>query len=234
MVEFKSGDLLSDDVQALVNTVNCALVASTRARRPISLWIKSRPPAGSSVAICPRVLDIETDGGLAAAAVQSAIDTWIARVEQRTRRRPIIYTGSYFWDDNVLTSKYAAYPLWTAHYTSDPCPLVADAWSDWSFWQYADSDSVAGVTGGVDGDLFNGTLAELKAFAAASVIGQPDAGPHDKDASTGDGGWNPWSEGGAGADRCGCQSPTSRKWRIFVKECQAAGGRWLPDTRRCS
>jgi hypothetical protein len=25
MVEFKSGDLLSEDVEALVNTVNCAL-----------------------------------------------------------------------------------------------------------------------------------------------------------------------------------------------------------------
>ena len=113
-------------------------------------------------------------------------------MQQKTGKKPILYTGSYFWDGNKLGSKHAGYPLWTAHYTSAACPLVPDPWTQWTFWQYTSSASVAGVTGNVDANRFNGTLAQLKAFIAQSVVSPPpplvppDTGvsPGQPDAST--------------------------------------------------
>lgn len=126
----------------------------------------------------PVVLDLETNGGKSSATIIKNVETWIAKIKQGTNRVPMIYTGSYFWDGKVITSKFASYPLWTAHYTSKPCPLVPNPWKEWKIWQYTSKEQVNGVKGGVDANRFNGTLAQLKAFAASSVIGpQPDSGP---------------------------------------------------------
>lgn len=150
----------------------------------------------------PCVLDLETSGGLSSSGVLRAVATWIAYVEKHTNRRPIIYTGSYFWDEHKLGSGYAGYPLWTAHYTSASCPLVPNAWSRWTIWQYTSSASVSGVTGRVDANRFNGTLSQLKAFAAASVLRRPDSGVATSDggAAAADGGVDArGGDGSAGA-----------------------------------
>lgn len=133
----------------------------------------------------PGVLDLETTSGMSSSAILKNVDAWIARVQQGTNRRPIIYTGSYFWDSNIYSTKYTSHALWTAHYTTKPCPLVPNPWKAWKFWQYTDKASVAGVSGNADANRFNGTLAELTAFAAASVVkptdaGVPDSRPPDK------------------------------------------------------
>jgi GH25 family lysozyme M1 (1,4-beta-N-acetylmuramidase) len=50
--------------------------------------------------------------------------------------------------------------LWIAHWTTATTPSVpAGGWSGsgWTFWQYTSSGSVAGITGRVDLDRFNGT-----------------------------------------------------------------------------
>ena len=127
----------------------------------------------------PPVLDLEKNGGLSASNVVKAVDKWIAYIEQNTGRRPIIYTGSYFWDASAATTKYKSYPLWTAHYTSATCPLVPNAWSKWAIWQYSSKGSVKGVSGSCDMNRFNGTVSDIKALAAKSVINPPpqDAAP---------------------------------------------------------
>ncbi len=126
----------------------------------------------------PGVIDVESMGGVSSAQAIQAVGAWIEYVEQHTGRRPIIYSGSYFWDDNSLGGNFSDYPLWTAHYTSAACPLVSSEWDRWTFWQYTDKGSVAGISGGVDENRFDGNLAQLQAFIAESVIGgEPDAGP---------------------------------------------------------
>ena len=123
----------------------------------------------------PPVLDLEKNGGLSTSGVVNAVDKWIAYIEQNTGRRPIIYTGSYFWDASAATTKYKSYALWTAHYTTKSCPLVPNAWSKWAIWQYTDKGTVNGVSGSCDMNRFNGTVADIKALAANSVINPPIA-----------------------------------------------------------
>jgi lysozyme len=137
----------------------------------------------------PCVVDIEDMDGQSATQVMAALHTWVSFIEDATGKRPIIYTGSYFWDDNGLDDTLASYPLWGPNYTSNACPLIANPWDHWRFWQYSSTGSVAGITTNVDRDRFDGTLADLLAFVAASNLGQDggvDAAPPPQDAAAQD------------------------------------------------
>jgi lysozyme len=107
-------------------------------------------------------LDIEVTDGRTPSQVWSWIQAFIARIQYRTGRPGIIYTGFYFWRDSVGNPRNNLNcPLWLAAYVSDPTPYVPPAWSTWSFWQYTDAGSVSGVSGNVDRDAWNGTLTGL-------------------------------------------------------------------------
>jgi hypothetical protein len=81
----------------------------------------------------------------------------------------MIYTPKYFWQDGVgAPADFVDYPLWIANYGVE-CPLIADPWPRWDFWQYTSSGDVAGVSGNVDRNVFNGTYEDLLAFAAPPV-----------------------------------------------------------------
>ncbi len=123
----------------------------------------------------PPVIDVEADGGLSDAAVADAVDEWITIVQAATGRRPIIYTGPYFWRDEVGSADHLPSDLWVAHYGAE-CPLTPEPWSRWAFWQYTDSGDVAGVDGPVDTNLFNGDMADLLALVAASGGGAATCG----------------------------------------------------------
>ena len=89
--------------------------------------------------------------------------------------RPIIYTGPYFWRDQVLAPSYGAdYPLWIAHFTN-ACPLTPEPWSQWAFHQFTGEGLVNGIVGPVDRSVFNGSEAALAAMAVASSASQPEA-----------------------------------------------------------
>mmetsp|Transcript_10736 Transcript_10736/g.16178 ORF Transcript_10736/g.16178 Transcript_10736/m.16178 type:complete len:93 (-) Transcript_10736:45-323(-) len=82
-----------------------------------------------------------------------------------TGRPPIIYTGYYFWQDNVGgPDDNLNCPLWIASYTSSPS--IPPAWSSvgWAFWQYSDEGSVSGISGAVDEDYFknSGTYPDIQ------------------------------------------------------------------------
>ena len=97
------------------------------------------------------------------------------RIEAGTGRRPMIYTGRHYWPKHLQTAAFRDYPLWHAQYTAtQPCPSIADAWRDWSFWQYSCTGRVSGISGHVDLDRFNGTYTELQQLA--SVPSTIDAG----------------------------------------------------------
>jgi GH25 family lysozyme M1 (1,4-beta-N-acetylmuramidase) len=119
----------------------------------------------------PGVLDLETTGGLGPTDLANWTRAWLSEVHRLTGKAPMVYTGYYFWRDNVgnPTDIGANYRLWLPSYPADPNsttfkPLVPAGWSTWTFWQYTSTGSVPGISGGVDVNRFccdGGSLAAL-------------------------------------------------------------------------
>lgn len=107
----------------------------------------------------PPVLDVEVTGGVANAQIWSGVSTWLQIVEQETKRQPILYTAPGFWNTHQPDLTLARYPLWLADYATQP--TLPTGWTSWLFWQHSQTGTVAGVTGSVDLDIFNGTLEQL-------------------------------------------------------------------------
>ena len=115
----------------------------------------------------PPVIDVETDDGVSPSKVVTAVAAWVARIKDKTGVTPIIYTASGFWDTLPNTTQFAGETLWVANYTTQ-CPSMPGTWKKWSFWQSSESGSATGISGSVDVDEFNGTLADLEALASGS------------------------------------------------------------------
>ncbi len=106
----------------------------------------------------PAMIDVEVTDGQGGGTIGARVAHWLQIVEAGTGRKPIIYTGSYFWQDDVGDTGLGAYPVWIAAY-GPACPSLPPGWSSWLMWQYSDGG------GSLDHDVFNGTLAQLKALA---------------------------------------------------------------------
>jgi GH25 family lysozyme M1 (1,4-beta-N-acetylmuramidase) len=117
----------------------------------------------------PAVIDVEqTPNGITPASYAQKVATWVDIVERGTGKKPIIYTGKYFWNDNVQSSAFRNNPLWLAAYVSG-CPDTPNPWTKWTFWQYSDQGSASGISGNVDVNVFDGTYAELEALAGVTA-----------------------------------------------------------------
>ena len=109
----------------------------------------------------PPMIDVEVTDGVGGSTIGARVLHWLQIVEAGTGRTPIIYTGSYFWEDDVGVN-LGSYPIWIAAY-GPPCPsLPQDGWSNWTFWQYGDGG------GTLDHDVFNGSLAQLQSMAGVA------------------------------------------------------------------
>lgn len=107
----------------------------------------------------PAMIDVEQTDGQSPATIVAKVKTWMQLVEAGTGKRPIIYTGAYFWQDQVGDDKSLGdYPLVIPNYTSTDCPLLPGGWTDWLIWQYSDGNNK------LDHDVFNGSLADLHRF----------------------------------------------------------------------
>ncbi len=130
----------------------------------------------------PVTIDVEAPSpGVSAATYTARIHQWVDRVTAGTGRQPIIYTGRYYWDPFVASSDFRGLPLWHAQYTSASCPNINDRWSHWTFWQYTSSGSLSGIGGRIDRDVFNGSMADLRAFANSVHDDDGDGSPADVD-----------------------------------------------------
>ncbi len=118
----------------------------------------------------PPVVDVEVADGQSSATIVSKLQTWLDRVESAVGRKPMIYAASGFWNTIQGTGQFAGYPLWVANYGVS-CPQMPNTWNQWTMWQYTDTGRVSGISGNVDLNQFQGTLAELQALAG---IGDSD------------------------------------------------------------
>jgi GH25 family lysozyme M1 (1,4-beta-N-acetylmuramidase) len=131
------------------------------AKREASHFLRT---AGLTKGLLVPTLDLEASGGLSATALKTWVRQWLGKVTGVLGVRPMIYTSRGFWEsfmgntDEFARRGYRV--LWIAHWTDDPDPtLPANDWGGhgWTFWQYTDCRTVAGIAGCVDGDRYNGT-----------------------------------------------------------------------------
>src|SRR5262249_31771669 len=71
----------------------------------------------------PPVADAEVSVGQSASTIAARLATWMARVEQGTGRRPIVYTSPGVWGNMGNPQGFSSYTLWVAHYGA-ACPTM--------------------------------------------------------------------------------------------------------------
>ncbi|MEJ5254339.1 MAG: glycoside hydrolase family 25 protein [Acidimicrobiales bacterium] len=126
----------------------------------------------------PPMFDLEETGGLSPSDLVAWSLTWLQEVEALTGRRPVVYTGYFFWKDQLAsTSALAGYRLWLPSYTSRDTPTyVPGVWGTWTFWQYSSTGRVPGIVGDVDVNRFCCAASNLAAMAGPSsgvAVGNP-------------------------------------------------------------
>jgi GH25 family lysozyme M1 (1,4-beta-N-acetylmuramidase) len=124
----------------------------------------------------PPMLDIESGPpGASAGTILWYMQAWADRIHSALGKKPVIYTGSWWWNPHTGGSgQFGSYPLADSYYSTN-CPNIAAGWATWAFWQYSSSGRVPGIAGNVDLDAFNGSVAELRAFAGGGS--PPGNGP---------------------------------------------------------
>ncbi len=132
----------------------------------------------------PPVLDWEwestADPGAATSVARA--QAFVDEIRAQTGVSPIVYSSASFLATVGSPTQFNTLPLWDAIY-SGSCPTIPNAWATWTFWQYSSTGTLLGDggVGGVDVNLFNGTLAQLQALTipAAVADGGVDAGAQD-------------------------------------------------------
>ena len=110
---------------------------------------------------------------------------YVVEMEILSGRKPIIYTGAFFWDAHGSDAQvWNDYPLWLASYsTQEYMEYNLDRltpWDKWTFWQWTDKgDGLAfgAESLGLDMNYFNGSLNDLKVFAGIENIPIPVPAP---------------------------------------------------------
>ncbi len=134
------------------------------------------------------MLDVEASTtGQTQASLSLWVDTWCTTVSNSAYAaglhiKPCIYASSSFantWFDSAVTNWNTDIADWptTNHSTalsiaqadSGP-PAGITPWSAWTFWQYDDENAAQASTAG-DGDIFNGTLAQLQSSMLVTLAG---------------------------------------------------------------
>jgi GH25 family lysozyme M1 (1,4-beta-N-acetylmuramidase) len=101
-------------------------------------------------------------------------NAFMERIQTLTGVVPLIYCGVSYSSD-FLDAGLLRYPLWRVQYPSTiPAPTSAQVqtgnpsttapWPTWSFWQYGSTGTVAGYSGNIDRDVYNGDVAALDPF----------------------------------------------------------------------
>lgn len=119
------------------------------------------------------VIDIETpiDNKISTTALINWIDRFRKRFEKKTRRRLMLYTGSFFIQEyNNFEVPNRGFPLknmplWIAMYTkiigNPPYPENQGGWTRWRIWQFSEDAMVQGVESPVDANWGPNNIALL-------------------------------------------------------------------------
>ncbi|WP_203923996.1 glycoside hydrolase family 25 protein, partial [Rugosimonospora africana] len=109
----------------------------------------------------PPMLDLE---GCSTQTTLSNVQSFLDAVQSAFGRTPVVYTSAGEYSRCLSVGGLGAYPLVVAHYGAST-PRLPTGWSSWIMWQWSDYWTVNGITGHVDGDVFNGTQSDLDKLA---------------------------------------------------------------------
>jgi lysozyme len=107
------------------------------------------------------VIDVEVKDGASNATVIANVNTWLQHIKAKTGRLPSLYAAPGFWSGLGNPTPNPLPYMWVANWGVS-CPSLPPPWGRLRFWQYSDSGSVSGISGAVDLDEYNGSLAELQ------------------------------------------------------------------------
>lgn len=107
----------------------------------------------------PPVVDIELVRNMKSEEVKKSLSRWIDYIEKNANCKPIIYTYSDFYDQNI-GAEFREYALWLADYAKTPSPPKSKR--NWVFWQHSSKGRIGGIEGDVDLDVFQGNHIELE------------------------------------------------------------------------
>jgi GH25 family lysozyme M1 (1,4-beta-N-acetylmuramidase) len=107
------------------------------------------------------VLDFEVSDGQTPAQCWSWVQAFVAEYRRLVGSPPMIYCSPGLWSSLLGNpTNNLGCPLWVAHWGVST-PSLPRAWSRWAFWQWTSTGRVAGITGNVDYDYFNGSYWDL-------------------------------------------------------------------------
>jgi GH25 family lysozyme M1 (1,4-beta-N-acetylmuramidase) len=137
----------------------------------------------------PPVLDFEEPSVTNFSDYAWRAQVWCRRVEEKTGRKPIIYTAKWF-TSRFKTAQLlwmADYPLWVADYSwysnnvkKAPYYMPSNIWDDWAIWQYTgsgDGHKYGTSSAAADLNYYQGDYSQLLEF-----IGKSESQPEPTDA----------------------------------------------------
>ncbi|MBM2716198.1 hypothetical protein JQK88_34585 [Mesorhizobium caraganae] len=132
----------------------------------------------------PPVLDLEWDIARPAGpdrwkdyspdTILESVKAWCAKVQEQTKRVPVIYTANAWWRERGIApkriSELSDYGIWIADYSrsgqASEDPKVPGG-AKWKLWQFSDKAKVGDAyKGGLDANVFKGTHDEFERFAS--------------------------------------------------------------------
>lgn len=155
----------------------------------------------------PPVADVESfPTGLTTAQYQATTSAWVQKFSDTVYNslgvRPIVYTSLSKANSYYTSAVASSHLLWLAQWkgtgtTSPPTSSSTPLWGKFDFWQWSDgSDSIAkaspvpGISGGVDRDVYGGTLDALKLLLLGKDKSKP--GDFNRDGLVNQADYNMW------------------------------------------
>ncbi len=94
----------------------------------------------------------------------ATMKTILNAMERAYGKRPVIYTSVDFHRD-VMAGEFSDYPIWVRSVKYYPSVKYGDR--KWHFWQHTAEGKIAGISGYVDRNCFNGTAREWQAWLSS-------------------------------------------------------------------
>jgi len=100
------------------------------------------------------MIDIETKTGLSDSAFVDSLMTFLDAIEEYYHQKPLLYTGTNFYNKYLSGGLLDNYKIMIAQYTVQE-PVLADD-RDITLWQYTGKGRINGVKGNIDKSRFMG------------------------------------------------------------------------------
>ena len=114
----------------------------------------------------PVMCDLEEMDGSTPTDILGRLKVFMDRIKEVTKKTPMLYCNLDILERLGMPKELGVYPLCYAHPGSTLATVkVPPIWPKCTFLQVSFTGSVEGIPGACDLDVFNGTAAELAAFA---------------------------------------------------------------------